>query len=69
MSDYTCPMCGKKMPRELVQFLDHAETHIIDVIKVKHPEWVAKDGLCPPCVEHYKKAFGKPFDETGTTLR
>ncbi|MFA6601018.1 MAG: hypothetical protein WC352_05465 [Candidatus Omnitrophota bacterium] len=62
MSDYICPICAKRFPRELLVFLDHAETHIIEVIKRKHPEWVTRDGLCPPCVEHFRKSFGKPID-------
>ncbi len=57
MAEYICPVCGEKTERDLVFFLDHAQAHMIDVIKKKHPEWVGRDGLCQPCVEYFEKSF------------
>ncbi len=51
---YQCPLCGKKTSRDLAVYLEHTQEHVIDVIKKKHPEWVAKDGTCRPCVEYYR---------------
>ena len=45
------------MVRDLGLFLDHAQQHVIDQIKKSHPEWVAPDGACRPCVEYYEKAM------------
>lgn len=43
------------MDRDLVLFLDHAHQHVIDQIKIQHPEWVADDGVCKPCAEYYER--------------
>jgi hypothetical protein len=51
---YTCPVCGEKVKRDLMAFVDHTEAHIVEEIKKKHPEWVEKDGMCARCIEHYR---------------
>lgn len=55
MAEYQCPLCGRKMERNLLLFLNHGERHVIDRIKVEHPEWVAANGVCEPCAEYYRK--------------
>ena len=62
MPSYQCPLCGRKMERNLALFLDHTEAHVIEQIKKEHPEWVASDGVCKPCSEYYKKQIS---GETG----
>ena len=59
---YQCPMCGNKMERDLVLFLDHANQHIIDKIKESHPEWVAQDGICKPCANFYALQLSGKLD-------
>lgn len=59
MDAYTCGTCGKKVERDLVVFMKHTEAHIIAEIQKAHPEWAAKDGICPPCLDYFKKALGK----------
>ena len=54
---YRCPLCGRKIGRDLALFLDHTNQHVIDKIKISHPEWVAADGICVPCMDYYKKAL------------
>lgn len=54
MDPYLCPLCGRSMPRELILFLDHTRSHIIDKIKEQNPEWVEADGACKPCTEYYE---------------
>lgn len=39
---------------DVVTYVEHTEKHIIEAIKVRHPEWAQKGGLCPKCVEYYK---------------
>ena len=55
MVTYECPLCGRQMERDLVLFLEHTNSHVIDKIKKSHPDWVAEDGACKPCVEYYKR--------------
>lgn len=51
---YQCPLCSRKMERNLILFLDHTHQHVIDRIKDAHPEWVASDGICKPCEDYYR---------------
>lgn len=53
--DFICQTCDKTMSRDLSIIIPHTETHIIDVIKRKHPEWVGTDGICKRCYEYYKQ--------------
>ena len=54
MAGYQCPLCGKQMDRDLILFLDHTNQHVIDRIRRSHPEWIAENGACEPCVEYYR---------------
>ena len=42
------------MDRDLVLFLDHTNQHVINQIKLSHPEWVAENGACKPCSAYYE---------------
>jgi len=53
--DYVCPVCSKKMRRELDVIIPHTESHIIDIIKQEHPGWVESGGVCKKCYEYFKK--------------
>ena len=57
MIKYTCPICNKKMPRDLLIYMDHQQEHVVEEIKKKHPEWVEKNGLCKKCVDYYKRSI------------
>ena len=52
---YKCAVCGDRVSDDLKTFVQHTEGHITDLIKLKHPDWVQKDGLCHKCLEYYKK--------------
>lgn len=54
MTNYQCPLCGNKMARDLILFLDHTNQHVIDKIKESHPEWISENGVCTPCIDYYK---------------
>ena len=56
-TEYKCPLCGRKVVRDLALFLEHTNQHVIDKIKSNHPEWIESDGACAPCVDYYKKAL------------
>ena len=63
MNPYQCPLCGRKMARDLLLYLDHTQQHVIEQIKKEHPEWVTEDGVCQPCAEYYRKQItGKAGD-------
>lgn len=51
---YVCPVCGKKLERELMSVTKHMEEHIVEAIKKKHPEWVDADGTCDRCYSYFK---------------
>ncbi len=59
MVDFVCPTCGKSISRDLLTVIPHTETHIVDVIKQKHPDWVEENGICKRCYEHYKAQLRK----------
>ena len=48
---YTCPLCGKD-----TDSVEHiTEQFLLNMIRTEHPEWVDKNGLCPRCIEYYRK--------------
>ncbi|MBI3315678.1 MAG: hypothetical protein HYZ87_01710, partial [Candidatus Omnitrophica bacterium] len=59
MQVYTCPTCGSSMERDLLVFIRHTDSHIIDELKKKHPEWITQGGFCVQCLDYFKKAMGK----------
>lgn len=57
--DYICPICGKKLSREIGVIYPHTEEHIVEEIKKKHPDWAEKSGVCTKCHEYYEKQMGR----------
>ena len=53
-TEYICPICGTKIPRELDLVIPHTEGHIVDALKKKNPQWVEKNGLCRKCYTYYR---------------
>jgi hypothetical protein len=51
---YKCDVCGKVVSGDLKVYRDHSDRHIVDILKLEHPDWTEKDGMCPKCMEHYK---------------
>ena len=51
--EYNCTACGQKVPGDMMIFRDHTEKHIVDLIKVDHPEWTEKDGICQKCLQYF----------------
>ena len=52
---YKCPVCSEEMTRDVSAFLDHTDQHTFDVVRSKHPEWIARDGSCTRCGEYYEE--------------
>ena len=57
--DFTCPVCNKKLPREILVIVPHTEEHIVDEIKKQHPDWATTDGICEKCYRYYKEQMGR----------
>ncbi|MFZ5801306.1 MAG: hypothetical protein ACOY3D_08060 [Candidatus Omnitrophota bacterium] len=51
----TCPLCKKEVNDKLLQTCVDAEKWVVEQIREHHPDWVAKDGSCPQCLEYYRK--------------
>jgi len=50
-----CPVCGVEVVRDVSAFLDHTKQHILDVVRSRHPEWIARDGSSARCGEYYEE--------------
>lgn len=48
-------MCKQKVAGGLVPLTEHTERHIVDLIKIKHPEWIEDNGVCKKCLDYYKQ--------------
>ena len=53
--EYKCSVCSESIDGDLLVYVDHTEQHIMDEIKLNHPDWVENDGICQKCVDYYKK--------------
>lgn len=53
--EYKCSTCNETIEGDLLVYIDHTQKHIMDEIKLRHPEWVEKDGLCQKCADYYKE--------------
>jgi len=53
MNDRTCPICFAKVSSDLKVYTAHGYTHVVELIKYDHPDWVKKDGACDKCYEYY----------------
>ncbi|MCK9554950.1 hypothetical protein M0R36_03925 [bacterium] len=62
MKEIKCPICNKRISSDVLTVKLHTEEHIVEEVKKNHPEWIEKDGVCPICLEHYKKLFRKKID-------
>ena len=69
MPGYQCPLCGRQMDRDLVLFLDHTNQHVIDRIKLTHPEWITENGVCKPCVAYYENQISGDGGNLGPSER
>ena len=52
--EYKCSICSEEVGGDLLVFIDHTEKHIMDEIKLNHPDWVENDGVCQKCIDYYK---------------
>lgn len=53
--EYKCSACNEEIDGDLLVYIDHTKQHIIDEIKLGHPEWVEDDGICQKCIDYFKE--------------
>ena len=67
---YICSVCKQKIDGDVIEYKDHTDKHIVDLIKHDHPDWEEKDGLCPKCYEYYRAEItGSIFKDAPCALR
>src|SRR5258705_6405146 len=49
----TCPLCNDAVNRLLYPFHLDSERLVIERIKVQHPAWLEKNGICSRCLDYY----------------
>jgi len=53
--EYKCSTCNEEIDGDLLIYIDHTEEHIMDEIKLSHPDWIEKNGLCQKCVDYFRR--------------
>jgi hypothetical protein len=67
--NYQCTVCGQ-VSHELLSYVSHTETHIVELLKHDHPEWVEGDGVCKKCLDYYHAELkGSVFKDAACVLR
>lgn len=54
MPKVTCSLCGTEVEGRTLASPQKLENRILDLIKKDRPEWEAKRGICPNCLEQYR---------------
>ena len=55
-----CPLCSQEVPvtelrAHVTEENEEIRAYIISAIKKNNPQWVASDGTCNKCWEHYRE--------------
>jgi len=68
--EYQCAACSKTVNGDVMVFRDHMEKHIVDLIKVDHPDWVEANGICRKCMDYYRAELkGSVFKDAACVQR
>jgi uncharacterized membrane protein len=54
MPKVNCSLCGTLVEGRTLASPQKLENKILDLIKNDHPDWEAKRGICPNCLEQYR---------------
>lgn len=57
MEQMRCPTCGQFLDPAIDFFHGKLERQIIEFIRMDHPDWEVKDGICMRCVEEYRSVL------------
>ena len=53
--EYQCSVCSAKVTGDMIIYKDHIEKHIVELVKLDHPDWVETRGMCQKCLDYYSK--------------
>ena len=54
MPKVNCSLCGTPVEGRTLASPQKLENRILDLIRLDRPEWEAKRGICPDCLEQYR---------------
>ena len=54
MAKVTCSLCGTPVEGRTLASPQKLEDRILDLIRLDRPDWDAKRGICPNCLEQYR---------------
>ncbi len=54
MPKLNCSLCGAAVEGRALASPQKLENRILDLIRQDRPEWEAKRGICPSCLETYR---------------
>jgi uncharacterized membrane protein len=57
MEQMRCPTCDQFLNPTTDFFHRELERQIIELIRIDHPDWEVKDGVCMRCVEEYRSTL------------
>lgn len=57
MEQRRCPTCGQLLDSATDFFHGKLKRQIIELIRMDHPDWEVKDGVCMRCVEEYRSVL------------
>lgn len=52
---YTCEICKRKIDDFASIAHVKAEEYLLELIRRDHPEWNEQKGMCPRCIEYYRR--------------
>ena len=61
MATFTCPFCEMEMDADPQTAFRHMriENVMVERLKMEHPEWQQKDGVCSRCIVEFRKSVPK----------
>ena len=67
---YYCSVCQQKVNGDMMLYRDHIDKHIVELVKLDHPDWVEKSGICSKCEAYYRGQLqGSPFGDVACVKR
>jgi len=55
MKTVKCPLCGKKVPEDMLGLHMSTDELVIAKIRRDFPDWSPENGVCEPCLQRYKE--------------
>lgn len=62
-----CPICKDQVDRLQYPMHEAVDRVVLEWIRQQHPEWVDEEGLCPRCLELYRRMKESQRQPPGTS--